>query len=251
MKKDIQQENIEDSPKTVSKKVTSGMEIEVYNQKGKSVGKLNLPETIFDVKWNGDLVHQVVTGMQANSRTPIAHTKDRGEVRGGGKKPWRQKGTGRARHGSSRSPIWSGGGVAHGPRNEKDYSQKINKKMRVKALYTVLSEKLRKGQLLFVEEISLKDIKTKDAGAIIKDLSAISGFEKIVGGRKANTYITIPAKNEILKKSFSNIKTVKLDEVRNLNPVDLLAHKYIIISFPTESIAFLGGKMEKKKVTSK
>lgn len=222
------------------------METQVYNQKGKSVGKLNLPESLFALPWNADLVHQVVTAMQANARTPVAHTKTRGEVRGGGKKPWRQKGTGRARHGSTRSPIWKGGGITHGPRNEKSYEQKINKKMRTKALYTVLSEKLRKGQILFLEELSLKNIKTKDAVAIVKDLSKVEGFEKMVGGKKPNTYITVPAKSEILKKSFGNIPTVEIDEVRNMNPVDLLSYRYIIISQPTESIAFLGGKSEKK-----
>jgi large subunit ribosomal protein L4 len=117
--------------------------------------------------------------------------------------------------------------------------------MRAKALYTVLSEKLRKGQILFVEELALKDIKTKDAVAVIKDLSGVKGFEKLVGGKKPNTYITIPAKGETLKKSFANIPTVEIDEVRNINPVDLLAYRYIIISQPKESIAFLGGKMEK------
>jgi len=242
MKKEIKQKNIENSDKGVSASV---IETQVYNQKGKSVGKLELPESIFGVPWNGDLVHQVVTAMQANSRTPIAHTKDRSDVRGGGRKPWKQKGTGRARHGSTRSPIWVGGGVTHGPRNEKSYDQKINKKMKAKALYTVLSEKLRKGQIIFLEELTLKNIKTKDAVGVIKDLSTIKGFERIVGGKKPNTYITIPAKGETLKKSFANIPTVEIDEVRNINPVDLLAFRYIIISQPTESIAFLGGKMEK------
>lgn len=235
--------------KTIAEKevktVATSVEAEVYNQKGKSVGKLALPETIFGLKWNGDLVHQVVTAMQANSRTPVAHTKTRGEVRGGGRKPWRQKGTGRARHGSSRSPIWKGGGVTHGPRNEKSYDQKINKKMKVKALFTVLSEKFRKGQILFVEELSLKNIKTKDAISIINDLSKVSGFEKIVGGKKPNVYITCPAKSDSLKKSFANIKTVEIDEIKNVNPVDLLNFKFIIISQPKESIAFLGGKTEK------
>jgi large subunit ribosomal protein L4 len=222
------------------------METQIYNQKGKSVGKLTLPESVFGLPWNGDLVHQVVTAMQANARTPVAHTKFRGEVSGTTKKPWRQKGTGRARHGSTRSPIWVGGGVAHGPRNEKSYTQKINKKMKAKALFTVLSEKFRKGQILFVEELNLKNIKTKDAVAVIKDLSAVPGFERIVGAKKVNTYITVPAKGETIKKSFANIKTVEVDEVRNINPVDLLAYRYIIISQPTESFAFLGGKLEKK-----
>lgn len=223
------------------------METQIYNQKGKSVGKLELPESIFGLPWNGDLVHQVVTAMQANARTPVAHTKDRSEVRGGGRKPWKQKGTGRARHGSNRSPIWSGGGVTHGPRNDKSYEQKINKKMKAKALFTVLSEKLRKGQIIFLEELNLKNIKTKDAVSVIKDLSTLKGFEKMVGGKKPNIYVSVPAKGEVLKKSFANIKTVEVDEVRNMNPVDLLAFRYIIISQPKESIAFLGGKIEKQK----
>jgi len=228
------------------KPVLANAEAEVYNQKGKSVGKLSLPETIFGLSWNADLVHQVVTAMQANSRTPIAHTKDRSDVRGGGRKPWKQKGTGRARHGSSRSPIWKGGGVTHGPRNDKSYEQKINKKMRIKALFTVLSEKFRKGQILFVEELALKSIKTKDAVSVIKDLSGVKGFEKIVGGKKTNVYITVPAKSDSLKKSFANIPTVEIDEIKNINPVDLLNFRYIIIAQPKESIAFLGGKIEKK-----
>jgi large subunit ribosomal protein L4 len=127
------------------------MEAVVYNKKGKEVSKISLPDKVFSVKWNADLVHQVVTSMQANARTPVAHAKDRGEISGGGKKPWKQKGTGRARHGSTRSPIWVGGGSAHGPRNEKDYSRKINQKMRVKALNTVLSAKLRDGEIIFID----------------------------------------------------------------------------------------------------
>ncbi len=222
------------------------MEAQVYNQKGKSVGTLKLPEQIFSAPFNADLIHQVAVGMMANARTPVAHTKTRGEVRGGGKKPWKQKGTGKARHGSTRSPIWVGGGITHGPRNDKDYSQKINKKMKVKALYSALSEKLRKGQLLFVEELTFSKMKTKDAVDVVKNLSTITGFEKLVGGRNRNTLITIPARSDIVKKSFSNIPTVEVDEVRNLNVVDLLSKKFIIMIQPTESIAFLGGKIEKK-----
>ncbi|MBK5215900.1 MAG: 50S ribosomal protein L4 [Candidatus Pacebacteria bacterium] len=247
-KETTKKNNTTTAVKTAVKKVKAvvNLETEVYNRKGKSVGKLALPETIFGLSWNGDLVHQVVTAMQANARTPVAHTKDRSDVRGGGRKPWKQKGTGRARHGSSRSPIWKGGGVTHGPRNEKIYTQKINKKMRIKALFTVLSEKYRKGRILFVDELTLKNIKTKDAVSVIKDLSVISGFEKMSGGKKINLYITTPAKTDALKKSFANIKTVEIDEVRNINPVDLLTYRFIIISQPKESIAFLGGKIEKK-----
>jgi ribosomal protein L4 len=123
--------------------------------------------------------------------------------------------------------------------------------MRIKALFTVLSEKFRKGQILFVEELVLKNIKTKDAVAVISNLSKVSGFEKMVGGKRPNTYITCPAKSDNLKKSFANIQTVEIDEIRNINPVDLLSFKYIIISQPTESFAFLGGKIEKKVADNK
>ena len=214
---------------------------------GKVSKQMEVPEAIFGASWNADLVSQVLYSQASNRRAGTAHTKNRSEVRGGGKKPWAQKGSGRARHGSSRSPIWVGGGITHGPRNEKSYEQKINKKMRTKALYTVLSEKLRKGQIIFLEELNLKAIKTKDAVSIINDLSSIKGFERMVGGKRPNTYITVPAKGEVLKKSFANIQTVEIDEVRNMNPVDLLSYKYIIISQPTESVAFLGGKTEKLK----
>src|SRR4051812_16206027 len=129
------------------------MEATVYNQQGKSAGKIKLPEAVFGVPWNADLVHEVVRLMNSNSRTNVAHAKTRGEVRGGGKKPWKQKGTGRARHGSTRSPIWVGGGVAHGPRKDKNFDRKINKKARAKALYTILSRKFKDGEILFVDSV--------------------------------------------------------------------------------------------------
>ena len=108
------------------------METNVYNQKGEKVSEIKLSDTVFGLPWNSDLVHQVVVAMTANIRSPWAHTKTRGEVSGGGRKPWRQKGLGKARHGSIRSPIWVGGGVAHGPRKDKDYSVKINIKAKKK-----------------------------------------------------------------------------------------------------------------------
>ena len=141
----------------------NNMKTTVYNVSGKETRDIEIPEKLFGVKRNDTLLRQVVLAMQANARTPVVHTKGRGEVRGGGKKPWKQKGTGRARHGSSRSPIWRGGGTTHGPLKERTYEQKINKKMNAKAVAIVLSQKFREGRLLFVDDLSFTEPKTKDA----------------------------------------------------------------------------------------
>src|SRR3990167_2220580 len=117
------------------------MEVNIYNQNAEIVGKSDLPDGIFGVKLNSDLMHQALTAQLANVRKPVAHTKDRSEVRGGGKKPWKQKGTGRARHGSIRSPIWIGGGVTFGPRKEKSYKRSVNKQVARKALRMVLTNR--------------------------------------------------------------------------------------------------------------
>ncbi len=225
------------------------METTIYNQKGKSAGKIKLSEKIFDLPWNGDLVHQVVVSMQSNARTPVAHTKDRSEVSGGGKKPWRQKGTGRARHGSSRSPIWIGGGVTHGPRNDKDYSKKINKKMKTKALYTVLSEKMRNGEVIFVDSLDTAGMKATQAKEIMAALSTIPGAEGLATKKKNAAYIGVPSSNDNVVRSFSNFGNVLVDDVRNMNPVRLLSYKYLIISAPEESMKILS--KEVKEVAEK
>ena len=160
------------------------MEALIYNQKGEEFGKIQLPETVFGLPKNADLVHQVVISMQSNLRTPVAHTKGRGEVRGGGKKPWQQKGTGRARHGSIRSPIWKGGGVTHGPIKDKNYEKKINKKMKVKALYTILSQKMRDNEILFVDKFSFAKPKTQEAVDVLTSFSKISNYKNIISKKK-------------------------------------------------------------------
>lgn len=136
----------------------------------KEVRTLEVPEEIFGVKWNSDLVHQVITSLRGNRRVPVAHTKDRGEVSGGGKKPWRQKGTGRARHGSTRSPIWVGGGVAFGPTKERNFEKKVNKKMKKGALYSVLSQKVREGEVVLVDDFGATRPKTKEVVSMLQAL---------------------------------------------------------------------------------
>ena len=218
------------------------MEAKVYNQEGKEKGKIELPEKIFGLPWNGDLVHQVMTSMLSNERSPIAHTKDRSEVRGGGKKPWRQKGTGRARHGSSRSPIWVGGGVTHGPRSEKNFSRKINKKMKVKAFFTILSQKLRDGEVLFAEMVNFGKPKTKDAQVYLNNLAKIEGYEKLVYKTGKRAILALPKKDESTEKSFRNIKSSSLLEVSNLNLLDLLNYKYLVVLEPEKSLEAFAGR---------
>ncbi len=217
------------------------METVIYNQKGKESGKVALPENVFGLDWNNNLVHQVMVSMMSNSRSNIAHTKDRGDVRGGGKKPWRQKGTGRARHGSSRSPIWRGGGVTFGPTKEKNFDKKINKKMSKKALYTVLSQKLKDGEIIFVDNFDIKDSKTKEAKNIMTDLSKINGFSGMITKKKNSAFLALGKLEENVKISFNNFGNIQVGETRNLNILNLLNYKYLIISNPDESINFLVG----------
>ena len=217
----------------------------VYNQGGKEVGTVKLPANVFGLSWNADLVSQVVTSMLSDSRVIYAHTKTRGQVAGGGRKPWQQKGTGRARHGSTRSPIWIHGGVAHGPNGLKNYGRKINKKMKIKALYTILSRKYKDGEVLFVDKFEIAKPKTVEALEILKSLSKIKTCSDIFSKRKNSAIIAISGKKEALEKSFSNIGNVEVDELRNINPVDLLNMKYLVIENPTESIKFIEAKMTK------
>jgi large subunit ribosomal protein L4 len=229
--------------KVVAKKVVN-LEANVYTMEGKKDGSITLPEAVFAEKWNADLVHQVVIAMQANARQPIAHTKDRAEVRGGGKKPWAQKGTGRARHGSSRSPIWRKGGVTHGPRNDKDYSQKINKKMRVKALFTVLSKKFADGQMLFMKDITMNAPKTKDARAMLTTWGSIEGFTPLATRRNNAIYIVLSKQDAAVKKSFQNMGNVLVGTVNTLNPVDVLSYRYVLIASPEEAMKVIASKLK-------
>lgn len=195
------------------------MELKVYNQKGEETGKIKTPEGVFGLAWNPNLVHQVAVAMLANKRSATAHAKGRGEVRGGGRKPWRQKGTGRARHGSIRSPIWRGGGVTFGPVKEKKYHQKINKKMRSKALLVALSRKAKDNEIIVLDNLALKSAKTKEAASIIKAL-----------GLKGTALFLLDKKSEEITRGFRNLPNAATGEARNLNLLDVLNKKYIVFT---------------------
>ena len=212
------------------------MEATIFNSKGDKVGAVTLPESIFGLSWNADLVHQVVQGMQANARMGNAHTKDRGEVRGGGRKPWQQKGTGRARQGSSRSPIWKGGGVTHGPRNEKDYTQKINRQSRQKALLVVLSRKLKDGEIIFIDKLSMAAPKASEAKGVISTFGKL-GMRALKAKNAA--LIALPALHTPTFKSFANFGNVEMVEARNLNPLSVLTAKYLVMVDPAAAIETL------------
>jgi len=192
------------------------MNVNTYNQKGEEIGQTRLPKEVFDVKLNPDLLHQVIVSQSANRRQGTVQTKDRSEVRGGGKKPWRQKGTGRARHGSIRSPIWVGGGATFGPRKEKNYKKIIPEKMRKEALLMVLSSKAKQKFLIVLENLKIDKIKTKEIAEIFKNLKC----------QGQSILLAIKDKNIFL--SARNIEKVKVIEPRNLNALDVLSCKYLI-----------------------
>lgn len=182
--------------------------------------------------FNSNLVHQVIVSQISNRRKSIAHTKDRSEVRGGGKKPWKQKGTGRARHGSSRSPIWIGGGVTFGPRNEKNFKRTIPKNIRRKALLEILEEKKKSNNIIFVDKIEA--LKTKQASEFLKKNSLLSDKCLIV--------LKDMDKKTIL--SFRNIPNAKTIQMKDLNCLDVLTAKKIVI---TEECLEESKKMFNKK----
>lgn len=193
------------------------MKVEILNKENKKIETVELPERIFEAKWNPELVKQVLNVQLSNRHHPWAHTKDRSEVRGGGKKPWAQKHTGRSRQGSSRSPLWVGGGITFGPRNERDYSRKINTKMKQLALFSVLSKKLKEKNLKIIDVMTLTAPKTKEAVALIK----------IFLKTKASVLV-VPAKtNKNMRLAARNIPKVRVLSSNSLNVYDTLNSKDI------------------------
>lgn len=215
------------------------MEVKTYNKAGDEAGKITLSEKVFEVPYNGDLVHQVLTSLQSNARILLGKTKDRSEVRGGGIKPWRQKGTGRARHGSNRSPIWVGGGITHGPTSERNFKKKINTKMKKKAFFAALSAKLRDGQILFVEDLSFDAPKANEAKTLVKTWEKVLGDEHILSKKKNSVHVFVMAPDKNTPLSFRNFKNITVSDIKNANLLDILSHKYVVIANPKESVAFL------------
>ena len=200
------------------------MLVDIYNQDGKKIGQTRLPSEIFGLKVNPDLVHQVVVSQMANRRKVIAHTKGRGEVRGGGRKPWRQKGTGRARHGSIRSPLWRGGGVTFGPTKERVFKKKIPKKMKRKALFMVLSGKVKNNLLILLDKLKLEKAKTKLMSEILQKLPS----------KKESSLIVLPNLDKSIILAIRNIPNVSTIQAKDINALDLLSFKYLIM--PEDSI---------------
>jgi large subunit ribosomal protein L4 len=219
------------------------MKATIYNKQGNEAGSIDLPLALFEVPANNELVHQVYTTLAGNQRQGTATVKTRDEVRGGGAKPWRQKGTGRARHGSNRSPIWRGGGITHGPRLERNWVRKINKKMRTKALMAILSAKYRDGEIIFVDTMEFDSPKTAEAQQVLVALKEATGAEKLTRAKQGTALLTTPEHMPRTIKSFANLPGVSVEELRKLGVLDLVRHKYVIISAPQESIAFLESKL--------
>ncbi len=226
------------------------MKVNIYTMEGKVSKTLEVPENIFGAAWNADLVSQVLYSQASNRRAGTAHTKDRSEVRGGGKKPWNQKGSGRARHGSSRSPIWRHGGVTFGPRVDKDYKKTIPKGMKVAALFSLLSAKVKAGKVIFVDTIPTQTGKTKDADTAMKGLTTIEGFKTLCYKKPNNVYMTVKKGEEITKRAFRNLPYMTLHNMDDLNPLDLANSRYLVIANPEETIAYLSSKVNSKAVST-
>jgi large subunit ribosomal protein L4 len=192
----------------------------LYDQKGKKSGQVRIPSEIFGIEKNLDLIHQVVFSQLSNRRRATAQTKDRGQVRGGGRKPWRQKGTGRARHGSRRSPIWVGGGVTFGPTNERNFKKTIPQKMKKKALFQVLSDKAKENLMIIFEKLEAESPKTK----------VFFNFLKKTPCKGKSCLIVLPEKQENLVLAARNIPGVRTALAKDLNVLDVVSFKYLMIS---------------------
>ena len=195
--------------------------IDVYNVDGKKVSTVDLKEEIFGIEPNEAIVHSVLVNYLANQRQGTQSTKTRAEVRGGGRKPWRQKGTGRARQGSIRAPQWIKGGIALGPK-PRSYKYRVNKKERRLAIKSLLSSKVLENELVVIDKLPFTEIKTKQMVNVLSN-------NKIEG----KTLVMLPEKNEAVQKSARNIEGVKTTLVNTINVYDLLKYKKLVITLDT------------------
>ena len=195
--------------------------VDVYDIKGKKVSDVELAEAIFGIEPNEAIVHSVLVNYLANQRQGTQSTKTRAEVRGGGRKPWRQKGTGRARQGSIRAPQWVKGGIALGPK-PRSYKYTVNKKERRLAIKSILSSKVLENNLVVVDKMDVKEIKTKTMVAALDSL-------KVTG----KTLIMLPEKNENVQKSARNIEGVKTTLINTINVYDLLKYNKLVVTLDT------------------
>jgi len=197
--------------------------VTVFHLNSDQKSSIELDKSFFDVKMNRALVHEAVIYQQAKNRVAIAHTKDRGEVTGSGKKPWNQKGTGRARHGSRRSPIWVGGGVTFGPTNERNFAVRMNKASRRQALGMVLTDKVSHNLLIIVDSLENVGSKTKEA---------VKTFEQLpCSGKK--TLVVLDSPQIVLARAMRNLPLIKAIPVQAINIVDLLAKEFVVIDTKT------------------
>ncbi len=202
------------------------VKVQLYNQEGQVIKDIELNDRIFNIEPKESVIHQVVVAQMANSRYNYAHTKDRSEVRGGGRKPWRQKGTGRARHGSIRSPLWIGGGVTFGPTKDRNFYKKVNKKVKRKALFMVLTDKILNNNCILINDLSLDRIKTKDLKSILSKLPI-----------ERKVLIVLPEQDEKIWKSARNLEGVNVILADSLNVVDILkSDKLLILEKSLEKI---------------
>ena len=195
--------------------------MDVYDIEGKKVSTVDLKEEIFGIEPNEAVVHSVLVNFLANQRQGTQNTKTRSEVSGGGRKPWRQKGTGRARQGSIRAPQWIKGGIALGPK-PRSYKYQVNKKEKRLAIKSCLSSKVLEKELVVVDSLPLKEIKTKEMARALTNL-------KVEG----KTLILLPEKNETVQKSARNIEGVKTTLVNTINVYDLLKYKNLVVTLDT------------------
>ena len=214
------------------------IKVKVYNQSAAPVKDLDLSAKVFGLKANADLLHQAVITQQANERQVLAHTKDRSEVKGGGKKPWKQKGTGRARVGSSRSPLWIGGGVTFGPTKDRNFSKKLNKKMKQRAVMMALSDKIAQSSLVVIDTLKMAEFKTKQFNEMVK------AFEKEVLPARRSLLIINGEKDQKAFYSGRNLKGVNIINPENINIVDLLSSRQVMIN--EESLKALEAQYSKK-----